>query len=245
MNNLLKMERYQLLHNRMYWLGLLGMILIGLLSAESYVPEAIGPTGGPAASLTDIFNAMVYDSTFLLILLCSLLALLLGQEFSCRAISQEVCAGHPRGKIFAAKVISYLIAFNLLAILYPIAGCVREFSRFGLADAGLFFYNVGKAIFYSLVANSAQFLIAILFCCLFQDAIKAMSATAAATFVLSLYLGYGMMLKLPVGFLPIFQIRTAVTSADFFLPGVLAICFLWLGGLSALAWQKFCSCDLK
>lgn len=62
MNNLLKMEKYQLSHNIFYWCGLIGIFLIGFFTADTYVPEAMGPMGGAATSLADIFNGMVYDS---------------------------------------------------------------------------------------------------------------------------------------------------------------------------------------
>ena len=131
MRNLLKMERYQLSHNFLYWCGVVGIFLIGFFTAETYVPEVMGPTGGAATSLADIFNGMVYDSTFLLILMSSILALILGQEFSCRTVDLEITAGHSRKAIFFSKVITYLIAFNVMALVYPIAGCIREVSRFG------------------------------------------------------------------------------------------------------------------
>ena len=65
-------------------------------TADTYVPEAMGPMGGAATSLADIFNGMVYDSTFLLIIISSILALILGQEFSSRTIDLVVNAGHSR-----------------------------------------------------------------------------------------------------------------------------------------------------
>ena len=102
MNNLLKMEKYQLSHNIFYWCGLIGIFLIGFFTADTYVPEAMGPMGGAATSLADIFNGMVYDSTFLLIIISSILALILGQEFSSRTIDLEVNAGHSRKTIFFA-----------------------------------------------------------------------------------------------------------------------------------------------
>ena len=159
MSNLLKMERYQLSHNFFYWCGIIGIFLIGFFTAETYVPEAMGPTGGAAASLVDIFNGMVYDSTFLLILMSSILALILGQEFSCRTIALEVNAGHSRKAIFFSKVIAYLIAFNLMALVYPFAGCIREFFRFGLTNGGNLFFQVSKAVLYSLLLNIATFFI--------------------------------------------------------------------------------------
>lgn len=80
MSNLLKMERYQLSHNFLYWCGMVGIFLIGFFTAETYVPEVMGTTGGAATSLADIFNGMVYDSTFLLILMSSILALILSSR---------------------------------------------------------------------------------------------------------------------------------------------------------------------
>lgn len=80
MNNLLKMEKYQLSHNIFYWCGLIGIFLIGF-TADTYVPEAMGSQGGAATSLADIFNGMVYDSTFLLIIISSILALILDRNF--------------------------------------------------------------------------------------------------------------------------------------------------------------------
>lgn len=164
MNNLLKMNNYQLLRNRIYLGGCIGIFLLGFLTARTYETDVLGASGGIAASLSDIFIGMVYDSTFLHIIVSSLLALLLGQEFSHRTISQEVCSGHGRGTIFAGKVISYLLAFNFMIILYPFAGCIRQASRFGLGGAGSFLFLVIKAVLYSFLLNSAVFLPAF-FCC--------------------------------------------------------------------------------
>jgi len=245
MNNLLKMERYQLSHNKVYWCGNLGVFLLGFLTADTYVPEVMGPAGGAAKSLVDIFNGMVYDSTFLLVLVSSILSLILGQEFSWRTISQEVGAGHTRLQIFASKLISYLIAFNIMAIIYPVSGCIREYARFGLTDMGSFFYNIVKATAYSFFLNSTVFLIAMLCCYWFRNSVKAVAVTAGVIFALSLYLGYGMMLGLPVVFLPTFQIREAVSSQTTILPGSLFIGAIWLVTLIILIWGKFRRSDLK
>lgn len=172
------MEKYQFLHNFVYWCGMIGIFVLGFFTADTYVPEVMGPAGGKASSLADIFNGMVYDSTFLLIIISGLLALSFGQEFSGRTITLEVSAGHSRSKIFTGKIISYLIAFHIMALVYPVAGCIREFGKFGMEDGGVFFYNVTKAIVYSLLLNSGIFLIAILICCYLQDVVRAASVTA-------------------------------------------------------------------
>ena len=195
----------------------------------------MGQAGGKASSLADIFNGMVYDSTFLLIIISGLLALSFGQEFSGRTITLEVSAGHSRSKIFTGKIISYLIAFHIMALVYPVAGCIREFGRFGMEDGGVFFYNVTKAIVYSLL----------LICCYLQDVVRATSVTAIIIFALSLYLGYGMMLQLPVAFLPVYQIRVVVSRNTFFQPAAILAGVIWSGILILLSWIKFRKCDLK
>lgn len=89
--------------------------------------------------------------------------------------------------IFFSKVITYLIAFNVMALVYPIAGCIREFFRFGFIDGGNFIYQVAKAVLYSLLLNSATFFIAIWICFSLRNSAKAIAVTAVTTFVLSLY----------------------------------------------------------
>ena len=226
MNNLLKMEKYQLSHNIFYWCGLIGIFLIGFFTADTYVPEAMGPMGGAATSLADIFNGMVYDSTFLLIIISSILALILGQEFSSRTIDLEVNAGHSRKTIFFAKVISYLIAFNIMALVYPVAGCIRESVR-------------------SLLLNSATFLIAIWIVFWLRSSARAIAVTALVTFVLSLYLGYGMMFDLPVAFLATYQIWEAVFSVTYFLPWAILVGVVWIVALITFSWISFRKCELK
>ncbi len=245
MSNLLKMEKYQLSHNFFYWCGMVGIFLIGFFTAETYVPEVMGPIGGEAVSLADIFNGMVYDSTFLLILMSSILALILGQEFSCRTVNLEITAGHSRKAIFFSKVITYLIGFNIMALVYPVAGCIREFFRFGLSDGGILFYQVAKAILYSLLLNSATFFIAIWISFTLRSSAKAVAVTAVVTFVLSLYLGFGMMLKFPVAFLPICQIREAVTSTLLFQSLPVLVGGIWAVALLIFSWFSFRHCELK
>lgn len=245
MHNLWKREQYQLSHNLFYWCGLTGIFLLGFFTADTYLPEVMGPAGGPATSLSDIFNGMVYDSTFLLIITSSVLSLLLGQEFSCRTIALEVSAGHSRKTIFASKILVYLLAFHIMALLYPIAGCIREFQQFGIPEAGTFLYNVIKASAYSFLLNSVVYLTAILICCHLRNATKAVAATAVVTFVLSLYLGYGMMLKLPVFFLPTYQIREVISKPGFLLPSGILVGIVWIVVLVSLSWKIFRKCDLR
>ena len=138
-----------------------------------------------------------------------------------------------------------MIAFNVMALVYPIAGCIREVSRFGFFDGGSFIYQAVKAVLYSLLLNSATFFIAIWICFSLRNSAKAIAVTAVTTFVLSLYLGFGMMLKFPVAFLPTYQIREAVTSTAIFQPFPILIGIVWVVTLLILSWCSFRKCELK
>lgn len=245
LHKLLKMERYQLRHNRVYWCAAAGMLAMGFLLSNIYLPEIMGPDGGPAASLADLLNAMVYDSTMLLILVSSVFALLLGKEFSHRTINQEVSAGHSRLHIFTAKVITYLTAFNLVAIVYPVGGCIHEFFRFGMPDVGMFLWHFARAVLFSFLLNSAFFMIPVLFCFWLRSASRAVVATALTVFSISLYMAYGMLWKLPVGFLPIYQIREIVRGASFASVKSILVAFVWLAVLFYAGWRSFRNCELK
>ena len=45
MNNLLKMEKYQLSHNIFYWCGLIGIFLIGFFNRRYLCPGSYGAYG--------------------------------------------------------------------------------------------------------------------------------------------------------------------------------------------------------
>ena len=53
MDKLLKLEKYQLLHNSIYWCGMIGIFILGFFTADTYVTEVMGPTEEIASSLAD------------------------------------------------------------------------------------------------------------------------------------------------------------------------------------------------
>ena len=132
-----------------------------------------------------------------------------------------------------------------MALVYPLAGCIREFPRFGFIDGGDFIYQAAKAVLYSLLLNSATFFIAIWIGFSLRSSARAIAVTAVITFVLSLYLGFGMMLKFPVAFLPTYQIREAVSSPALFQPLPILIGIIWAAALLLLSWYSFRKCELK
>lgn len=107
------------------------------------------------------------------------------------------------------------------------------------------FLRLVTGLAYSLLLNSATFFIAIWICFSLRNSAKAIAVTAVTTFVLSLYLGFGMMLKFPVAFLPTYQIREAVTSTAIFQPFPILIGIVWVVTLLILSWCSFRKCELK
>lgn len=245
MYNLLKMNRYQLQRNRIFLLSISGFLLLGFVLADTYLAEVMGPGGGPAVSLTYVMEAMVYDSTLPLVLISTLLSLFLGQEFSHRTIHQEICAGHPRASVFAGKVITYLAACNLMALVYPLGGCIREFYRFGIGNVPDFLFHGSRVILQSILFNSAFLMLPVFFCFCFRRTEAALAVSALVTFITCLYLGYGLMLGYPVRFLPIFQIRAGITGVPFMSMEGLLVAALWLGILIPASWLVFRKCELK
>lgn len=115
----------------------------------------------------------------------------------------------------------------------------------GITEAGNLCYQVSKAILYSLLLNSATFLIAIWIVFWLRSSARAIAVTALVTFVLSLYLGYGMMFDLPVAFLATYQIREAVFSVTYFLPWAILVSVVWIVALITFSWISFRKCELK
>ena len=135
--------------------------------------------------------------------------------------------------------------FNVAALLYPCVGTLKETGRFGLTDGALAFAVIGKDVLYSLLLNSAVFLLVIALSIWLRAALKAMAVAALGVFALALYLGYGLMLGLPVDFLPIAQIRFVAEGSGFLQGTALAVGVFWLSAGALLGWVQFRRCDLK
>lgn len=245
MTNLMKMMRYQTLRDRLAWAVMAIMVILGFFMADGYLDNVMGQTGRSAQSLEDVFGGMVYDSTFLLVILSALLALRVGGQFSSRTIDQLVSAGHRRSAIYTSLVLNNLIVFNVAALLYPCVGTLKEAGRFGLADGAAAFSVIGKDVLYSLLLNSAVFLLVIALALWLRAALPAMAVAALGVFALALYLGYGLMLGLPVDFLPIAQIRFVAEGSGFLQGPALVIGVCWLSAGALLGWVQFRRCDLK
>lgn len=208
MKNLIKKDLYQIKHNKIILISFLSIILMGVFGAESYIldlkssKDAIG-----------IFDAMVFDSTIIVILATLITSTLLGIEFKNRTINNDIYFGNIRKDIFISKIISYLIIYNLLIIIFPLAGCIRMIPKLGFPismTGGI--AHIIKIILYSILLNSAMFSVCIFISFLYRDIGKTLSLSATYILAFSLLMAYGkpegLFDKVKIlNFIPLIEIR--------------------------------------
>ena len=56
MDKLLKLEKYQLLHNSIYWCGMIGIFILGFFTADTYVTEVMGSTEEIASKIIELIS---------------------------------------------------------------------------------------------------------------------------------------------------------------------------------------------
>ncbi|MDU2829655.1 MAG: ABC transporter permease [Anaerococcus sp.] len=208
MKNLIKKDLYQIKHNKIILISFLSIILMGVFGAESYIldlkssKDAIG-----------IFDAMVFDSTIIVILATLITSTLLGIEFKNRTINNDIYFGNIRKDIFISKIISCLIIYNLLIITFPLAGCIRMIPKLGFPismTGGI--AHIIKIILYSILLNSAMFSVCIFISFLYRDIGKTLSLSVTYILAFSLLMAYGkpegLFDKVKIlNFIPLIEIR--------------------------------------
>lgn len=248
MYNLLKMERYCLKHNKLFWGCLFLITVVGILFSSSYVEnltarmDAIG-----------IFDAMVYDSTFCLILCSAIITMFLGQEFSNRTITILISSGHSRATIFISKFFTYSVIFNIFMLMFPVAGSLR--MSFVLGWDGLLIDNalhILQVLGFSILLNSAVCSICVFFTFFFRDMAKSISVSTMVVLLCGLLLAYGV----PMGwfssfpwlrFFPMYQIReilsyslTTIQFIEALISGIMYLLFFII-----FSFGNFRVCELK
>ena len=163
MGNLIKMERYKLFHNIVFWILGIGMPILGFFSGSGYRNYYLAHDSTPiqVESFSGVFNAMVADSLILLVAICGVLGWFIGREFSLRTISSEVASGNKRFEIFMSKTVVYLVAFNVIMILYSLMGAVSQIGYFGIGDLGNNVLNILRTTVYTIIFQSVLYLVVI------------------------------------------------------------------------------------
>lgn len=256
MNNLIKSERYKLFHNPVFWILLAGMTLLGATSGSGYTKYFLAHTHDRISitSFSGVFNAMVADSTLLLVAVCAMLGWFMGREFSLRVISTEVASGHSRTDIFISKTIVNLCAYNIVMILYCLAGAISQIGHFGTGNLSDNVLNILRTVFYMILLQSAFFLITITIAFILRNGIKTavvapiVSFSIAMIFVFAVQKGW----SASITYLnPIYRLRE-VTSMGSAIGGNGIILFpaiitgiLWIAACSIIILKSFTKSDLK
>lgn len=208
MKNLIKKDLYQIKYNKIILISFLSIILMGVFGAESYILDLKS-----SKDAMGIFDAMVFDSTIIVILATLITSTLLGIEFKNRTINNDIYFGNIRKDIFTSKIISCLIIYNLLIIIFPLSGCIRMIPKLGFTisvTGGI--AHIIKIILYSILLNSAMFSVCIFISFLCRDIGKTLSLSAIYILAFSLLMAYGkpegLFDKVKIlNFIPLIEIR--------------------------------------
>ncbi|RGB75941.1 ABC transporter permease [Anaerococcus nagyae] len=208
MKHLMKKDFYQIRHNKFLIISFIAILLLGVFSSSGYLldlnsrKDAIG-----------IFDAMVYDSTVIVILATIIITSVMGTEFKNRTVNNDIYIGNSRSSIFWSKIIVYMFAYNLIILIYPIAGCIRMGMNIGFGSTlYLNIAHIAKIMFFSIILNSAMYSVCIFLVFIFKDIAKSLSLSIIYIFSFALLIAYGKPMGLfdkivVLNYIPIQQIR--------------------------------------
>ena len=117
MANLIKAERYILLHSRCFW----GMTIGSFLLCSVLLLDSVRYT-------SNLFYAALYNMPILYFLPIVFAALFVGEDFGNRTMNGLICAGHSRGIVFVVKGIVYetasIVILSVPLLVYGIYGMI-------------------------------------------------------------------------------------------------------------------------
>lgn len=211
MKNLIKKDLYQIRHNKIILISFLAILIMGIFGAESYIVDLRS-----SKDAIGIFDAMVFDSTIIVILSTLITSSLIGMEFKNRTINNDIYSGNSRKSIFLSKIVSYLIIYNLLILIFPIAGMIRMIPQLGFSvNVAIRLVHILKILLYSILLNSAMYSVCVLIVFSCRDMGKTLSLSAIYILSFSLIMAYGKPTGLfdkvkILNFLPLIEIRYVV-----------------------------------
>lgn len=251
MGNLIKMERYKLFHNIVFWILGIGMPILGFFSGSGYRNYYLAHDSTPiqVESFSGVFNAMVADTLILLVAVCGVLGWFIGREFSLRTISSEVASGNKRFDIFMSKTIVYLVAFNVIMILYSLMGAISQIGYFGVGDLGNNILNILRTTVYTVIFQSVLYLIVITLAFILRSGVKTAIAGPLVTFGIMIAFVY---LPVVLNYAnPMYRFREITAMGSYFSTNgivcvpALIVAVVWLAACSIIIWKNFAKSDLK
>ena len=251
MGNLIKMERYKLFHNIVFWILGIGMPILGFFSGSGYRNYYLAHDSTPiqVESFSGVFNAMVADSLILLVAICGVLGWFIGREFSLRTISSEVASGNKRFEIFMSKTVVYLVAFNVIMILYSLMGAVSQIGYFGIGDLGNNVLNILRTTVYTIIFQSVLYLVVIALAFILRNGVMTAIAGPLVSFGIMIAFVY---LPVVLNYAnPMYRFREITAVGSYFSTNsivcvpALIVAVVWLAACSIIIWKSFAKSDLK
>lgn len=251
MGNLIKMERYKLFHNIVFWILGIGMPILGFFSGSGYRNYYLAHDSTPiqVESFSGVFNAMVADSLILLVAICGVLGWFIGREFSLRTISSEVASGNKRFEIFMSKTVVYLVAFNVIMILYSLMGAVSQIGYFGIGDLGNNVLNILRTTVYTIIFQSVLYLVVIALAFILRNGVMTAIAGPLVSFGIMIAFVY---LPVVLNYAnPMYRFREITAMGSYFSTNgivcvpALIVAVVWLASCSIIIWKSFAKSDLK
>lgn len=251
MGNLIKMERYKLFHNIVFWILGIGMPILGFFSGSGYRNYYLAHDSTPiqVESFSGVFNAMVADSLILLVAICGVLGWFIGREFSLRTISSEVASGNKRFEIFMSKTVVYLVAFNVIMILYSLMGAVSQIGYFGIGDLGNNVLNILRTTVYTIIFQSVLYLVVIALAFILRNGVMTAIAGPLISFGIMIAFVY---LPVVLNYAnPMYRFREITAMGSYFSTNgivcvpALIVAVVWLAACSIIIWKSFAKSDLK
>ena len=256
MGNLIKMERYKLLHNIVFWIFIIAMPLLGFFSGPTYHGAFVAheDCSVQIESFSGVFNAMVADSYIILVAVNGLLGWFVGREFSLRTVSAEIASGNSRFDIFASKTIVYLTAYSSAMLLYPLAGAINQIGFFGIGELGDNLLNILRTSVYAYLLLSASFMVTITLAFIVRNGVITAIASPIVCFVMMCVFIMTNEHDLPriIVFLdPYYRLReitsmgSSLSNGAFLNIPAIITSVVWLAACSIIIWKNFAKSDLK
>ncbi|WP_195269768.1 hypothetical protein [Eubacterium sp. 1001713B170207_170306_E7] len=159
MINLIKVEFYQLLHNKFFYVVVL-LILSASYLTLGFFENQVGIAGNDKIDALRVFSTILLMSGIWNIGISSIGAFFAGQDTDGPSAKTALTAGHSRLGIFTAKVVSFLIFMNILMFLFPISGICIEMIRMPLylgVHSDTIGIYIGRIVILTVLINCAIF----------------------------------------------------------------------------------------
>lgn len=232
MNNLLKSERYKLMHNKSFW----GMLLFSFVLGSVMLFDSNRLTNG-------MLNASLYNIPLMYFLIMIFSVSFIGEDFENRTIHSFVSGGHKRMDVLLAKTMIYLLASEGLLVgpllfhgfIGMVVGSVKVLS---VTD---FLTKIGLIFIVVLAMGMLPVTVAFIF----KDIGRTLAIPLAIFFLMIFGLNSDYSKQIAV-ILPMGQLRLlSLNELSVSKKAILGIDILWILLLYIVSYISLHHCDLK